>query len=111
MTGSDEKLRQSVREAWPGDRAEDAPTFEDVWQRAEMRVATSRRHYARLAAVVVALGVVAAVFGVRSTVEEPQYIEMAELLNSTYWSAPSDVLLPQREFDIYQDLPELFEST
>ena len=38
-------------------------------------------------------------------------VGFAELMDSTYWSAPSDVLLPDREFDIYQDLPELFEST
>jgi hypothetical protein len=39
------------------------------------------------------------------------YIEIADLMESTYWAAPSDVLLPDREFDIYQDLPVLFEST
>lgn len=111
MRGSDEALQQRVRQAWQHDGGEDAPAFDETWRRAEARLATSRRQYARLAAVAVTLGVVAAVFGVRSTVDEPQYIEMAELLNSTYWAAPSDVLLPQREFDIYQDLPELFEST
>jgi hypothetical protein len=41
----------------------------------------------------------------------PSYVEVADLMDSTYWSAPSDVLLPDREFDIYQDLPVLFEST
>ena len=39
------------------------------------------------------------------------YIEVADLLESTYWSAPSDVLLPDRQFDIYQELPVIFEST
>jgi hypothetical protein len=43
--------------------------------------------------------------------KEATYIEVAELLDSTYWFAPSDVLLPDREFDIYQDMPVLFEST
>ena len=40
-----------------------------------------------------------------------RYIEVADLMDSTYWTAPSDALLPEREFDIYQDLPVLFEST
>jgi hypothetical protein len=108
---SDESLRQRVYQSWQRNEIEDVPPFDDVWQRAEGRFATSRRQYGRVAAVVLALGVIAAVFGVRPAVEEPTYIEMAELLNSTYWAAPSDVLLPQREFDIYQDLPALFEST
>ena len=44
--------------------------------------------------------------------ETPEtYIEVADLLETTYWSAPSDVLLPERKFDIYQDMPVLFEST
>ena len=38
-------------------------------------------------------------------------IEMGELLGSTSWQAPSDVLLPQHEFDLYQDMPALIEST
>ena len=111
MSYSDETLRQRVTEAWQRDDSADAPAFDDVWRRAEARFAASRRQYARLAAVAVMLGVIAVVFGIRPTAEEPKYIEMAELMNSTYWTAPSDVLLPQREFDIYQDLPELFEST
>lgn len=111
MNRSDEALRQRVRQSWQRAGSEDAPAFDDVWRRAEARYAASRRRYVRVAAVAAALGVIAVVFGTRSTVDEPQYIEMAELLNSTYWAAPSDVLLPQREFDIYEDLPELFEST
>ena len=111
MRQTDEALRQRVSEAWKRDGSVDVPEFGDVWRRAESQFATSRRRYAGLAAVAVLLGVVAVVFGVRPAVEEPPYIEMAELLNSTYWTAPSDALLPQREFDIYQDLPEMFEST
>ena len=111
MKRADEALRQRVRQAWQRAGSDDAPAFDEVWRRAEERFATSRRRYARVAAIAVALGVIAVVFSTRSTVEEPQYIEIAELLNSTYWAAPSDVLLPQHEFDIYQDLPELFEST
>ncbi len=111
MRRADETLRQRVKRSWQHASSEDPPVFDEVWRRAESGFTTARRQYAQLAAVGLALGVVAAVFGVRSTVEQPQYIEMAELMNSTYWTAPSDVLLPQREFDIYQDLPELFEST
>ena len=40
-----------------------------------------------------------------------EYIELAELMGSTSWAAPSDVLMPEYEIDIYQDLPALMEST
>ena len=111
MRSDDEALRRRVRESWQTRHDEDGPAFADTWRHAEARFAATRRRYVRVAAVAVALGVIAVVFGTRPAVEEPEYIEMAELLNSTYWAAPSDVLLPKREFDIYQDLPELFEST
>jgi len=111
MNRADEELRQRVQECWQRDAAAEVPAFDDVWKRAEDRFAGSRRQYARLAAVALALGLIAVVIGVRPTVEESPYIEMAELLNSTYWAAPSDVLLPQRDFDIYEELPDLFEST
>ena len=111
MKATDEALRQRVRQSWQRGDNEEVPPFDQVWRHAEARLTASRRRYAQLAAIAVALGIIAVFFGTRPTVDEPQYIEMAELLNSTYWAAPSDVLLPQREFDIYQDLPELFEST
>ena len=111
MKATDEVLRRRVRESWPREDGDDVPPFDTVWRHAEARFAASRRRYARLAVIAAALGVVAVIFGTRPAVEEPPYIEMAELLNSTYWAAPSDTRLPQREFDIYQDLPELFEST
>jgi hypothetical protein len=80
-----------------------------MWQRAQTSHAVSRRRYAGFAAAAVIVAVIA--LGIRTPVEEPTYIEMAELLDSTYWSAPSDVLMPEKEFDIYQELPTLFEST
>ena len=55
MRRTDEELRQRVRRSWQGECREDAPAFDDVWRRSETRFATSRRQYARLAAVVVAL--------------------------------------------------------
>ena len=72
-------------------------------------LATLRQRRWLAAAVVVAAA--ALTVYLQAPRQEPHYIEVAELLDTTYWSAPSDVLLPDREFDIYQDMPELFEST
>jgi hypothetical protein len=33
------------------------------------------------------------------------------LMNSTTWTAPSDVLMPDHQFDIYRDIPVLDQST
>jgi hypothetical protein len=32
-------------------------------------------------------------------------------MNSTLWSAPSDVLMPEHAIDIYQDIPDMPVST
>ena len=59
---------------------------------------------------VAAVAAVVVAFNLQSP-ETTSYIEVAELLETTYWSAPSDVLLPEHEFDIYQEMPVIFEST
>jgi hypothetical protein len=60
------------------------------------------------AAAVIA-AVVIGLYGKSPT--QDTYIHMADLMATTYWTAPSDVLLPDRKIDIYQDMPVLFEST
>ena len=109
MSESDKALRDQVRTGWPGDTT--APAFGETWQRAGARFATSRRRYTGFAAAAAITATLVIAFGNQPTVEPAAYIEVAELLETTYWSAPSDVLLPEREFDIYQELPVLFEST
>jgi hypothetical protein len=108
MKATDDTLRRRVREAWP--EPSQAPTFEATWAAAERRRGGRRYGYGlgAVAAAVTAAVIVLISNGVPTT---ESYVEVADLMNSTYWAAPSDVLLPDREFDIYQDLPELFEST
>jgi len=62
------------------------------------------------AAVLVAAAVISVSMQVPSPAV-PVYIEVAELLDSTNWVAPSDVLLPDRQFDIYQEIPVLHQPT
>ena len=108
MQATDDTLRRRVREAWP--EPSQAPPFEATWAAAEQRRGGRRYGYGlgAAAAAVTAAVIVLSNSGVPPT---ESYVEVADLMNSTYWAAPSDVLLPDREFDIYQDLPELFEST
>lgn len=88
------------------------PPFATIWQAAERRHAANRRSYRRLAATAAVVAVV--VVGVNLQTpqsEQVQFVEFADLMESTSWSAPSDVLLPEHQFDIYQDMPMLIEST
>lgn len=111
MQDSDDTLRENVYRAWQLVAGEQHPPFDNVWLAAQHRLAARRRHYRRFAGVAAVAAAIVIGLNVQAPTDERSYIEVAELLDSTYWSAPSDVLLPNREFDIYQDMPVLFEST
>ena len=109
MQDSDKALREQVRQGWAG-AGNAEPSFGTTWQAAQERHAAGRRHYRRFAeAAAVVAAVVVALYAQPPAGES--YIEVADLLESTYWTAPSDALLPDRKFDIYQDMPVIFEST
>ena len=109
MRSDDVTLAQSVRDALPADP--DVPGFDAVWAAAEQRHRGRRRRYAGTAAAAVAAIALLVVLRPGTEPPMPEVWIGDELLKSTSWSAPSDVLLPQREFDIYQELPSLNTST
>ena len=109
MQEEDKILRDKVTRAWPNSAHSD-PGFRNTWQAARERHTTGRRYYQRFAAAAAVIAVAAIALNSGPPTQET-YIEVADLLETTYWTAPSDVLLPEREFDIYQDMPVLFEST
>jgi hypothetical protein len=112
MSGSNRRFDDELVRSLGLVEEADSPAFEHVFDAAERRLVLQRRHYGMfsIAAVLVA-AVVVGMNVPRPSVSATAYVEVAELLNSTYWVAPSDVLLPDRQFDIYQDLPVLIEST
>jgi hypothetical protein len=111
MQDSKDTLRDAVNNAFKDAAGIQQPSFERLWQKAEQKHAALRRRYRWFAGAAATAAAVAIALNLQPPEEQGAYIEIAELLDSTYWSAPSDVLLPDREFDIYQDLPVLFEST
>ena len=111
MKGSDDKLRERLSQAWARRAGDRQPPFDSTWQSAQSRHAALCRRYRRFAGVAATAAAIVVGLNALTSMQQPTYIEVAELLESTYWSAPSDVLLPDREFDIYQDMPVLFEST
>ncbi len=108
MQHPDETLQTRVREAWP--KPSRTPTFETAWTAAEQRRRAGRYKYG-LGTAAAAIAAAVIVLLNSGAPEQERYVEVADLMDSTYWEAPSDALLPSREFDIYQDLPVLFEST
>lgn len=110
MQEQDKALRDNIRRAWPAGAGSASPPFAITWRAAKERHAARRRHYRRFAVAAAAVAAVVVALNAHLPVQD-SYIEVAELLESTYWSAPSDILLPDREFDIYQDMPVIFEST
>jgi len=106
---NDQDLASAVRHSAPDVTA---PAFDKVWADAETRHRESRRRYAWLASAAAALAAIVVVLNIGAEPENTiNFIELAELMESTSWVAPSDVLLPEHQIDLYQDLPTLIEST
>lgn len=109
MSNEDKGLRAMLSES---QRRIDgsAPDFESIFGAAERQLRDRRR--LQIAGVAAGLGLVALALGLLPTTgDEFNYVDMAELTATTQWSAPSDALLPKNQFDIYRELPRLFEST
>jgi regulator of extracellular matrix RemA (YlzA/DUF370 family) len=109
MTDNESKLEKILAGAF--ERDDQVPAFDATWAAAETRYRKRRRRRA-MVSVAASVAIVAIVLSALQpeTVDAP-IIEMAELLGTTSWQAPSDVLLPEHRFDIYQDLPDLIQST
>ena len=110
MTEFDNTLRDALRDE--PEAARDVPAFEKVFAAAEAEVAAHKRRRRALGGLAAA----AVIAVVALTVMLPnaptwQYVDPEELTGSTSWVAPSDVLLPERRFDIYGEVPVLIEST
>lgn len=107
ITNSDDReLAEQVGRAFPGDGT--APDFSVAWNAAQARQRTVRRRYAAFAAAAAITAIAVVAFNIGAPQRpDVSYIADADLLGSTTWVAPSDSLLPQHTFDIYQDLPEL----
>ena len=112
MTDSDttlrDRLKQGQNEAEQGlDRG-----FDAAWAAAEARVSVRRnRGWMAGAAAVAAIAVAIGVASLRPVEQDWQFVNPTEFESSTSWVAPSDVLLPKHQFDIFNDIPVLIEST
>ena len=90
------------------------PSFDETWAMAEARHRASRRRLGVTGGIAAAVAIVALTVGLwpRQQAEMSDEFLIAEsLMNSTSWSAPSDALMPEHQFDIYRDNPLMDRST
>ena len=109
----DREIREKVKQSLES-RSSDVPDFEASWLAAEARYLDEKRRIRRNSGVVAAVTIVAVFLALLPDDENPAYPELGineDFLSSTLWTAPSDVLIPKHEIDVYQDLPALMEST
>ncbi|MDX1515370.1 MAG: hypothetical protein R3288_00950 [Woeseiaceae bacterium] len=103
-----EQFGSALRAAYAA--REDATPFDTVLEAAERRLVRRRRRRYGAVAAAAAIAAVALLAVPRSGHElSPEMT--AELMQTTRWTAPSDVLLPEYERDIYSEMPVLIEST
>ena len=113
ISENDRRLRDALRQGQREAGAGRVPDFDTTWAAAEAAAQRGRRRMAAMGSLAAALGLLAVIVvsQMRPTEIDWQFVDPDEFANSTSWVAPSDVLLPEHQFDIYRDIPVLIEST
>lgn len=112
MTDSDTAMRKALRHGQAAAEQGRIRAFDDLWAAAEQRAARSRqRHRAGAITAAVAILAVVTVGVLLPRGSEWLYVDPDEIVSKTSWVAPSDALLPKQQFDIYEEIPVLIEST
>lgn len=116
---NDKQIRKQLKTALDRMQPKEVPQFDEVWTAAERRHAESRRRRLRaiggVAAASVVIAITLSLWPARQTELENEYagdfLTADALLNSISWPAPSDSLMPEHQFDIYEEVPFLNMST
>jgi hypothetical protein len=113
MTDLNKRIEAAVQQGHEDAEAGRVPSFDTVWAGAEARIGRKRRRIRAAGGMAAAVALVAVVVigQFQPAEQEWQFIDPNEIAGSTSWVAPSDVLLPTHQFDIYRDIPVLIEST
>lgn len=111
---NEDSVDLELRRALRGKPHAAAPDFEEMMAAAEQQASPERHRLYLSGAIAAVLAVVVIGAMLRTSLPEAPQDEYRigdALLSSTDWHAPSDDWLPQRQFDIYRDLPALPRST
>ncbi len=110
---NEDRVRQELKDAYQSAERK-PPSFDEVWTAAEARHGQSRRRFRTIGGIAAAVAVIGITFGLwpeQQAELTDEFLIADSLLNSTSWSAPSDSLMPEHQFDIYREIPFLNEST
>lgn len=109
----DEQIEQKLRQSLAA-RGGQGPGFRETWLAAEARFLGQKRRMRRAGGIAVVAVLAAVLLSLVPDEREspmPELLVVDDLMSSTLWSAPSDVLIPRHEIDLYQDISTLIEST
>lgn len=111
----EKKIREEVKKAAEATQTVSRiPSFNETWVCAEaefVRTSNQHRRVGGLVAAALVVGIAIAFWPTQQAEFSDDFLIADGLLNSTLWSAPTDTLMPEHQFDIYQELPFLLEST
>jgi hypothetical protein len=114
MNTSDKELDSSVGDSISKRDANSLPGFDETWAAAEARFLVEKKRHRLVTGVAASLALVVIALGVLppdGKQQLPDFELSAGMMNTTLWSAPSDVLMPHYQTDIYQDVPQIPVST
>ena len=107
---NDEELKNALKGAYQVAEGK-PPSFEETMTAAERRIGGSGARLKVIAGMAAAVVVALVLWPAREPELTDEFLIADSLLNSTTWMAPSDALMPEHQFDIYQETPFLNEST
>lgn len=113
MTDIEKQIEAALQRSHQEIESGRVPDFDRVWAAAEAKVRDRRKRTRALGGVAAVVTLIAVVVTgeLRPVERDWQFIDPDEIAGSTSWTAPSDVLLPTHQIDIYRDIPVLMEST
>jgi hypothetical protein len=110
---NDNELKRKLRESLQSMSGGDVPEFAVMWANVERQHRAARKRYQRFAGTAIAVAVAVVAIMMRppgGNDVTASYLSEEDLMSSTQWQAPSDVLLPERRFEIYTEVPELIDT-
>ena len=114
MKANDGNLKALLNESSRQRESGGGAGFDAIWRAAEAQYLAEKRRYRRVSAAAASIAVFAIAISLFPGDEKPVLADFdvaARLMESTQWTAPSDVLLPNYAVDLYDELPVLIEST
>ena len=103
---NDEELKKGLKKAFAAVESK-PPSFNEAMAAAASRQARSALRWKAVAGVaaITVLAVAVSLLQERPAEFVDEYLIADALMNSTSWTAPSDSLMPEHQFDIYREVP------